>query len=118
MKIGERSHRNAIDAIDYVAFDERLNATGSAKFGNQPVWIDVFNVETLNTRQMPIGKQLRGQFRERDPEMQCVAARVRSLRIWCCWSRPLARTLRRSLAKCDLHSFLFEFAVRVSQESQ
>ena len=59
LKIGERSHRNAIDAIDYVAFDERLSATGSAQFRNQSVRIDVFNIKTLNTGQMSIGEQLR-----------------------------------------------------------
>src|SRR6185369_4607351 len=91
-EIRERAHRNTIDAIDDVAFDQHWLTGVIAKLRDETVRIDVLDVKTLDARQVSIGEQLRRQLRERDAEMQCVATRVVAFRLGCArWSNPFAR---------------------------
>ena len=89
VEIGERVYRNAIDAVDHVAFSQRRYAGRlNTNFGDESVRIDLFDVETLHAGQMTIRDQLRRQFGERDAEAQRVAFRVGSLSEWPWLVRP------------------------------
>src|SRR5215208_4740616 len=79
LKIRERRHRSTIDTIDYVAFVKHWLTRWVAQFRYESARIDVLDVETLDTSQVAVSKQLRCQFRECDAKVQCIAFRIAGL---------------------------------------
>src|SRR5215213_1487088 len=92
LEVREGSNRNTIDTIDNVAFQQHRLSAGIAQLRDQSVWIDVLEVKTLDACQVTVSEQLRCQFRQRDSEMQCIAAWIAAV-LWsrAGWSNPFSR---------------------------